>query len=252
MVNTIISILISTAPIWISFLALVISIIALWKTSFSKFNPLFTAGELKFRIYPIRNGKEKWFVPSIDLPISVANDGARPGLVLDSRIIIKFPQVQIKDNYEIFPVLWEVDGMKFRQADQKNRFKWIDEVVSSDWMPFIVLPKETKTKHLIFETRWNEPVIQDEILFVAEILTDSSKKWKKIAEWRFNLNKYFWSELTERGTAMGAFKTDKPDRINLNSNSKDLRKYTGPKEEIPSGGFKAKPSYLDFPKQKRQ
>ncbi len=235
-------------PIIISFIAILISFIALWKTTFSKFNPVFTAGQLGFRIYPIRNGKDKWFLPSIDLPISIANDGARPGRVVDMRIVVKFPNLPIKGNYENFLPHWEVDSMKFNQAEKRDRFQWLKEVVLGDWMSFIVLPKQTITKHIIFESRWDKPVIQNDVLFIAEIITDSSKDWKNIGEWKFSLSNIYWSELTENCTSIRALRINNKKSNELNIFPKDLHKYTGTDEKIVSGGFKTSPSYLDYPK----
>jgi hypothetical protein len=61
-------------------------------------------------------------------------------------------------NHEFIPAVWELKPDKVNCID-KNRFHWIDKVVAADWSPFVVLPKTTATKHLLFESRWDKPVV---------------------------------------------------------------------------------------------
>ena len=236
--TTILSVTISVA-------AFIISAIALWQSHFSRFTPVYTVGNLRIKIYPIRNGEERWYLPSVDVPVSITNEGARSGKVVGLRIRTKFPDLPISNNYEIFPPLCEVDYKVFEPFINK-RFEWLDNAVLGEWSPFVVLPKQTVTKHLVFETRWDEPVIQDNVVFELEMYTDVSKKWKKLAEWEFHLSPAVWSELAEVGSSFGC--TEKiSESINKDSiNPPNLHKYTGTKNTIPKGGFGAKPSYLDY------
>lgn len=234
------------SPILISLLALLVSAIALWKTTFSKFNSIFSVGDLRLHIYPIRNGKEKWFIASVDLPLSVANDGAKPGRISDMHIHVYYPKLPIPNHWEIFSPKWDIDTTKFRKSE--DRFRWIDNAVLSDWMPFIVLSKQTISKHLIFETRWDKPVIQEKVTFTLEVKTDVDKEWKKIDSWNLSLTKEIWSELTEIGTSIGTASNKNLVVTENLLSPKDLHKYTGTDESIPHGGFKAKPSYMNYPK----
>jgi hypothetical protein len=113
-------------------------------------------------------------------------------------------------------------------------------------MPCIILPKETKMKHLVFQSQWDEPVIQDWMLCVLEVRTSAECGWKALAEWEYPLDVESWSHLAKVG---GSF-TTAPDRHKQHRefrNPEDLHKYTGTKQEIPKDGFRAAPSYLDYP-----
>jgi len=231
-------------PFIISFLAFIVSLISLWKNYFTKFNPLCTTGDLSFRIYPIKSGPEKWYLPSYIIAVSITNKGnAMPGKVLGLRIVLSFPKLSIPDNREIFYPKWEIDYNKFKQK-AKYRFNWIDEAVINDWMPFVVLPKMTVTKHLIFESRWEEPVIQDEILIKLEMFLDSKKNWVEIERWKTSLTPHYWSELVNRGTS---FRIPPVESIRQESHLSppDLHKYTGTTEPIPKG-VNFEPSCLDY------
>lgn len=230
---------------FVAFFALGVSLITLWQTHFIKFSPVLTVGCCSFRIFTIKSENERWYLPSFNLPISFTNKGARLGNVEDMRIRVSFPGLPILGNYEMFYAKWIVDGKKITQ----ERYKWIEKAIIEDWIPFVLLPRQTITKHIVFESRWDEPVIQEEVLCELEIRANKSNQWKKITQWKYHLLTDEWSELAEVGTSFNTY----PDDYYLNKddiNPMDLHKYTGTKEEIPKNGFKAAPSYLDYPENK--
>jgi len=240
------SIWIAFGAVFISLLALGTSIIALWKTHFSKFSAVLTVGDCRLHIYPIKNENDRWFIPSLDTAISFTNKGAQLGKIEDLRIRVSFPKLPIPGHFEMFYAKWIVDGKMI----SKERFNWIESAVIEDWMPFVLLPRDTKTKHIVFESfRWDNPVIQEEMLCELEILAKNRSRWEKITEWKFSLNVEVWSELVEVGTSIST-STDQKYEIREYLNPEDLHKYTGSKDHIPKNGFKAAPSYLDFPKEK--
>lgn len=238
LITTILSITISIA-------AFIISAIALWQTHFSKFKAVYAVGGLQVHIYPIRGDKNRWYLASLDTPISIANEGARTGKVLGLRIRASFPDLPISNNFEILNPYCEVDYKVFDSLIQE-RFVWLDKAVLGQWSPFVVLPKQTVTKHFVFETRWDEPVIQENILFELEMHTDSKKKWQKIGRWTFRLTPSVWSELAEVGASFICHENVIGMIQKESINPPDLHKYTGTKDPIPRGGFRAKPSYLDY------
>lgn len=141
---------------------------------------------------------------------------------------------------------FEIEPSNARKID-RERFKWIDKIVIGEWMPFTVLPKQSVTKHLVFETRWEEAVIQDRITATLELISDSNEKWKQIGTWEFSLDARSWGELANRGTGCYVNPKDAPQYSGI-CQPPDLHKYTGSREQIPEDGFGAPPSYLDFPK----
>ncbi len=69
----------------------------------------------------------------------------------------------------------------------KNRFKWVAEVVAADWSPFVILPKATTARHLLFETRWDKPVVQNQIVATLELQADWRTQWLTVTEWKLTL-----------------------------------------------------------------
>ena len=215
--------------------------IALWKTHFAKAKFIVIAGTLRLRVYPIKNEGRRWFIASFDAPVSITNEGARPGKILGLRLVLRFSELPIPDNREYFYAKWEVEGSKI----SRERFTWIDEGKVAHWMPFVVLPKDTVTKHLVFESTWDEPVIQNRIDCSMEIYSDLDRTWQELAQWDVVLSPTVWGELTNRGSAF-SYETEvlhREDRIQ----PPDLHKFTGSKEPIPELGLGAAPSYLDYP-----
>ena len=173
----------TTISIAISSSAFILSAIALWQTHFAKFKIVCTAGNLRLQIYPF----ESYYLPCVDIPITVTNVGALAGKVTGIRIRVSFPSLSTSKNYEFLDPIWDVDFKKYNPISNK-RFEWIEKAVVGEWMPFVVLPKQTISKHLIFELRWDEPVFDDNAVFELEIRTSISKKWKKIARWNISLS----------------------------------------------------------------
>lgn len=227
----------------ISLAAIVISLAAFWKTHLSPFSAITVAGRLRLRIYPIRGAnEERWFVASFDLPIGVTNEGARPGVVDGLRLRLHFPNVPIPGNHEFVPPIFEIDPENANEISE-NRFKWIDEIVRGDWMPFTILPKTTVTKHFIFETRWEAPVIQEVVDCSLEIRADAGD-WRTVKTWDLGLNEGVWSMLADGATAINYHNPPSMTRI---CTPPDLHKYIGSKAEI-SKARRSGPSHLDYPK----
>lgn len=169
-------------PTTISIVALILSAVALWQTHFAKFKVVCAVGSMQYKTYPFQHGKDIWYIPSIDIPIAITNVGARIGKIIGLRIRVRYQDLRIKQNFEFFSPTWEVDYKKYYPISNK-RSEWIDKAVIGDWMSFVVLPKQTVVKHLIFETRWEEPVFHENVIFELETLTSNSRKWQKVAQW---------------------------------------------------------------------
>ena len=235
-------------PLVLSFIALCVSCVALWKGHFARFSPLALAGCLRHRVYPFCNEDKRWYITSFDVPVSVTNPGARPGVVTGLRLRLHYPELPFPDNHEFITPQWELKQDKVNSIG--DRFTWINEVVASNWSPFVILPKATVAKHLQFEARWNTPVIQKQVVVTLELQTDWRPKWSSIAEWKLELSPHVWVSL-ENGVSI----TYSPDigRIPFESECSppDLHKYTGTKAPLPTEGLTAEPSYLDYPESKK-
>jgi hypothetical protein len=235
----------TAVPLVLSLVAIVISLLALWKTHFSPFSPLAVAGpRLTLRIYPIQSGPQRWFIVSLNVPISITNEGARPGVVNGLRLRLHFPGIPIPGNRDFIETAFEIDPKDAKQISS-SRFEWLDKIVLGSWMPFTVLPKATVTKHFVFETRWEEPVIQKIVTCTLQVRS-ASKAWKDVATWDLTLIGEIWSELANRGTSL-AFDLKGVGHDAEGCFPADLHKYTGIKGPIPQGGFDMASSRLDYP-----
>src|SRR5271157_13468 len=162
------------APLLISLAAITISLLALWKTHFAPFSAIAVAGRLMLRVYPIKSGAERWFIASLDVPVSVTNEGARPGVIKGFRLRLHFPRIPIPGNSESIQPAFEIAPQDAKHIS-KDRFEWVDKIVVGEWMPFTVLPKTTVTKHFVFEAKWEDPVIQEVVNCTLEIRSASAK-----------------------------------------------------------------------------
>lgn len=100
-------------PIAISLIALVLSAMAFWKTHLAPFRLVATFGNLRLRIYPIKRDKNRWFIASVDLPLTLVNAGARVGKLLDLRIIFKECDGGARGQKCILFAAWEIDTKLF-------------------------------------------------------------------------------------------------------------------------------------------
>ncbi|MFX0202551.1 MAG: hypothetical protein ACFFCW_41125 [Candidatus Hodarchaeota archaeon] len=216
------SIILAIIAVGISLGAGVIAFIALWKTHLTGFSPIVITGNLRHHIYPVTKKERKWYICSFDIPISITNGGAKPGNILGLRLSLSFPELQLPGNRELFPPVFEIDPRDYAKLTH-DRFK-LKEIVIGGWMPYTVLPKQSVIKHLLFESRWDEPVIQERILCSLELYTDRSPKWKEVAKWEISLTADKWDFL-EKGNSwfyqpLGSPKLEEPLRPT------DLHKYT--------------------------
>lgn len=214
--------IISIIALGISLSAGLIAFIALWKTHLARFSPVVITGNLQHRIYPFTKGKRKWYICSFDIPIRVTNGGAKPGNVLGLRLSVSFPDIPFPGNRELFFPIFEIDPRDSEKISH-GRMKLFREIIIGGWMPYTVLPKESVIKHFLFESRWDEPVIQKRILCSLELYTERSPKWKEVAKWEISLEADRWAIL-EKGSAwiyapLGSFQAEESLR------PPDLHKY---------------------------
>lgn len=45
----------------------------------------------------------------------------------------------------------------------------------------------------VFQSRWEEAIIQDNVIFELEIYTNIKKKWQRIAKWDATLSSEVWN-----------------------------------------------------------
>ncbi len=208
-------------PYLISVVALAISLLALWKTHFAPFSALAVAGLLTLRIYPIQIGTNRRFTVSLNVPVSVTNVGARPGVITGLRLRLHFPRIPIRGNCELIPPAFEITPEDARQIGHDR--EWTEKIVVGNWMPFIVLPKATVTKHFVFESRWDDPVIQELVDCTLQIRSGPGR-WRKVKTWQLALIAEIWSVLVDGSSISYPTSVDDPFGECM---PPDLHKYTG-------------------------
>jgi len=73
----------AVAALIISILSAGIAFGSLWRTHLAGFRPSVVTGDVRLRVYTIESEGAKWYLSSFDLPLTVVNEGALSGTVLD-------------------------------------------------------------------------------------------------------------------------------------------------------------------------
>jgi hypothetical protein len=191
---------VSWVPIVVSIFALAISLFSLWRTFLAPFNLNITIGSPTFRLYEIEpetSGVDKiWWIPSVDIPVSFVNSGAKPGKIFDARLIFRSKEVQ-KLTEEFFYPVWIVEYPKFSPCGS-DRFRWIKEAIESEWYPLVLLPNQTVAKHLVLESpRWDH-LLPGNFEIDFDIYSDYKSKWLTYQTFELRMDDWTLKEL-EKG-----------------------------------------------------
>lgn len=237
-------------PVAISVGAAIVAVVALWRTHFQRFRLVAVVGELSMSVYPIRNGDERWYILSPEVPMTLSNAGARPGSVLGLRLNLRFPDVGARFQrlplWARFVIVNDDDSLR-----ERGRFDWLSAAATL-WRPRLLLPKESITERVVFERRIEEPIV-GRMQFRLEAYTKRPRgfgwlPWSRLAVWDFDMSPSVFSELTLR-VAGGGFMTSQrgvPNEDDRTRPSDLLARVRFPAEELPPDPF-SEPSYLDYP-----
>lgn len=188
-------------PILVSSISLLISFYTLWKIHLSPFKLLISFGDPTLRTYKITpqisGGKSTWFIPSIDIPFTFINTGAKSGKVINLRMkfFSKKRGINRTSQYEeIFEARWCVKYSDYN-SKHNDRFLWLKESIENEWYPFYVLKDKPENKHIILESsRWDK-FPKGNFNICLELLTEESNTWKKLKNYNFDLGKFEESQL---------------------------------------------------------
>lgn len=179
----------------ISIISLIVSVYLLWKIHLSPFKLHISFGDPTLKTYKITpdisGGKTVWHIPSIDIPITFLNTGAKVGRVLNLRMVFTSKKKGINKTSEYresFEPRWCVHYEDYNNK-KSERFKWLRESIEQEWYPFYLLQNNPVSKHVILESfRWDQfPTGNFQI--TLELLSDESKDWRVLAEYKFSLSK---------------------------------------------------------------
>ena len=119
----------------ISSIAAVVSIIALVKTHYDKFRPVFSCGDVAFKINQWENGNEKWYQLFIFLPLKIANSSNSIGKIQSFRIKFVYGKRLVAQLYEILPVGWEIISENEKSFSYKHKGNSLDKILKNEWCP---------------------------------------------------------------------------------------------------------------------
>jgi hypothetical protein len=164
------ALLVSVISACIAVGAALVSGINVWRTHFSPFRLLSTAGDLRLAVTREDDG----FAMTLIVPITFANVGARVGRIRDARIDLRqaIPQ-DLADKY--IYVQSELSDITSVDSLSDAHFPF--------WSAQFVTPKEPLSKALVFSHRSRYPIHGDELYFGLEIFADDDASWRSIGKW---------------------------------------------------------------------
>ena len=216
----------------VAIIAVLISLISLYRSHLAPFKVITAAGDLNLRIYRIKNGKDSWYIASADIPLQAVNSGARIGRILACRLRVSYPSISIPDAYETFKATFVVESAAFNRAEN-DRSRWLDDAVLADWKPFSILPKASVDQHVVFETRWDNPVVADVARFTLQQRLDGSRGWADVDSWELDLDYSMFAYMV-RGSSYGTASVSVfPDGSVQEINPVDLHRHLKPTDPLP-------------------
>jgi hypothetical protein len=182
----------SSLPLVISIVALVLSVLTFWKNYLSPFKPEVLIGPGEFRLTQIAdttcigapNENAGAWVIALDMPVTIANSGAKPGRIMDMRLILE----QGDGKREWFAPIWRIDRAKFMQSE----LAYEDRIEASKlgmWCPQLLLSKAIVNEHIVFQSHafWSEASLTDTVNFCVYFEIDYGRGLKCIEAFPFEL-----------------------------------------------------------------
>lgn len=182
------------------------------------------------------------------IDLTFTNSGARPGVVDSLRLRANYPRVPAPGAHEFFALNAEVDPQEY-DKHEGGRLSWANEAVIGDGAPFIILPKESQAKRLIFNKRWEEPVISEDITMVLQVYSQQSHRWKDHESWKILIDESLWVYLASEKGGMTFPPKSEPEMMDFDSAPEDLHEHTKPKKPLPDSTDWTEPSYMDYPRE---
>lgn len=173
-----------------SIVALIVTIITLWKNFLKPFKLKITNTNPRLTIYEITpeisgSDEDLWWIPSVDIGISFYNLGKIKGEILDIRIVAKSTHSKLKEVFEFCPK-WIVNYTKFSQHHHE-RLTWIRNATIRDWYPILLRGGYDVHLHIILETnRWEE-IISGTLTLSLQVKTSKKQDWETLKRYRIPL-----------------------------------------------------------------
>ena len=215
----------------VALVAVLISVVSLYRSHLAPFAVVTVVGDLTLRIDPIKYPGQSWYIASADMPVQVVNSGARIGRILQYRLRASYPSLQIDGAYETFKAVWVVDARLLVAAG--SRTAWLKNAVIDLWKPFSILPKAAVEQHIVFEKRWDDPVVTEEIVFTLQQARDGRKGWVDVGSWRLPGFDYQMFADLARGSSYGTSPEGVPNDDVFQIQPIDLHRHLKPVGPLP-------------------
>lgn len=134
-------------------LAVVVSIVTLWRTHLAPFRPIYLFGDLSMGAVWRSSDGDSWISPHWKIDLTVVNPGGQIGKVLGARIVMHHTLHSAQAS-EVLSLTTRYDPAKHKDIE--------DDSVRT---PFVILPKQTVTKTLRFIKRWEFEIRLDDAVF---------------------------------------------------------------------------------------
>lgn len=178
--------------ILVSAVALAVALASLWAGKLSPFHLVVLSSCPTFKVYQIgrsvsgtKDGKT-WWIPSLDMSLSLYNTGRRPGVVRDVRVVMDVTEELGGTQRHIFEPIWLVDFARFDPI-RHERFKWIDQAVVGDWYGILLQERGDREIHIVLETHRWEHKFGGQADVSLEVLVNRAKTWQRVRTYKLHL-----------------------------------------------------------------
>ncbi|HKS48763.1 MAG TPA: hypothetical protein VJT49_27375 [Amycolatopsis sp.] len=164
----------------VSVAALIVAVASLWRTHLAPFSPIPAIGRLTLFVEQITSKSEWWYVARVVVTVNVTNAGARAGVVTDARVVAHYPDHPVEGAHETFFLVGELDPSKYHRL--KSRRDLFSEAYVDAGIPFVVLPKDTVSKLLMFSTRWDHEARLEHVRWDLQLRMNGGR-WRTVQFW---------------------------------------------------------------------
>lgn len=225
-------------PLIIAFSSSLFSIIAILKTHYDIFRPIYSCNDLSFKINQWESEGEKWYQLFLFLPIKIANASNSIGKIESFRIIFVYGKWLFFKDYEVIPVEWEVIPETDKDFSYKVKGKTLGKIIKNEWYPLIIKNKDIIETHLLFSSRWDKLLNVTNFKIYLQSKSNKRSWWKTIETWNGHLDKLFWSELIHKDNAVTfqrhfISKSNKDIKRGKEAHKKYQSEFSIPKIELP-------------------
>jgi len=220
----------SIASFAVALVAVAISLVSLYRSQLAPFRVVTVVGDLRLRIDHVKDGGQSWYMASADIPVQVVNSGARIGRILGYRLRVSYPSLPIEGAYETFRAAFVVDQRALMTVGSA-RSEWLKAAVTDVWTPFSILPKAAVHQHIVFDQRWDDPVVAETIMFTLQQAHDGREGWTDVGSWEFGVDAEMFAEMV-RGSSFSTSPEGIPDDV-MGIHPVDLYSHLKPAGRLP-------------------